>query len=266
MATNLNAQRKYAEAQPLFEKALEIARRLLTDDDPRTALCYNNLARNFALQGNYAQAQPRFEKVLEIRRRLLSDDHPQTADSYNSLANNLSAQGKYAEARPLYEKALEIRHRLLTDDHPATGRSYSNLAYNLHAQGSYREASDRLRTAVKSLDSARLQAAFKGLDRIGGDEKPVRPVLAAVLARLGQPAEAWQTFEEDLGRGLLDELAARQDRRLAPNERARLRELTNELERLDRLVNAKPKGLGQAERAKRFEDLKRQRAGQHRAR
>ena len=80
-----------------------------------------------------------------------------------------------------------------------------------------------------------------------------------MLARLGQPAEAWQTLEEDLGRGLLDELAARQDRRLAPAERARLRELTAELERLDKLVETTPKDLDQAERAKRFEELKRQR-------
>ena len=85
------------------------------------------------------------------------------------------------------------------------------------------------------------------------------PALAAVLARLGQPAEAWQSLEEDLGRGLLDELAARQDQRLAPAERARLRELTAELERLDKLVESTPKDLDQAERAKRFEDLKRQR-------
>ena len=87
----------------------------------------------------------------------------------------------------------------------------------------------------------------------------MRPALAAVLARLGQPAEAWQALEEDLGRGLLDELAARQDRRLAPAERARLRELTAELERLDKLVETTPKDLDQAERAKRFEELKRQR-------
>ena len=32
------------------------------------------------------------------------------------------------------------------------------------------------------------------------------PRLAAVLARLGNPGEAWQCLEEDLGRGLLDEL------------------------------------------------------------
>ncbi len=89
--------------------------------------------------------------------------------------------------------------------------------------------------------------------------KSPRAALAAVLARLGQPAEAWQTLEEDLGRGLLDELAARRDRRLTPAERDRLRELTTALDRLDRLVEATPKELDQAERAKQFEDLKHQR-------
>jgi Tetratricopeptide repeat len=37
VAMNLNAQGKYAQAQPLLEKALEITRRLLTDDHPDTA-------------------------------------------------------------------------------------------------------------------------------------------------------------------------------------------------------------------------------------
>jgi hypothetical protein len=83
--------------------------------------------------------------------------------------------------------------------------------------------------------------------------------LAAVQARLGQPAEAWQALEEDLGRGLLDELAARRDQRLTPAERDRLRDLTTALERLDRLVEATPQGLDQAERAKRFAGLRRQR-------
>ena len=80
-----------------------------------------------------------------------------------------------------------------------------------------------------------------------------------MLARLGQPAEAWQRLEEDLGRGLLDELAARNDQRLAAGESARVRELAAELERLDRLAETTPKDLDQAGRAKRFEDLKRQR-------
>ncbi len=132
------------------------------------------------------------------------------------------------------------------------------MAGNLNAQGKYKEARDRWLVAVKSLDAARLRFAFTGLERAGTSES-MRLALAAVLARLGQPAEAWQPLEEDLGRGLLDELAARQDRRLSPGERARLRELTTELERLDRLAEATPPDLAQAERAKRFEDLKHQR-------
>jgi hypothetical protein len=110
----------------------------------------------------------------------------------------------------------------------------------------------------KSLDAARLRVAFTGLDRAGAKES-MRPALAAVLARLGRPDQAWEPLEEDLGRGLLDELAARQDRRLTPAERDRLRELTTALERLDRLVETTPQGLDQAERAKRFAELRRQR-------
>jgi len=257
-AFNLNAQGKYAQAKPLYEKALEIHRRLLTDEHPNTATSYNNVAGNLKAQGKYAQAQPLYEKALEINRRLLTDDHPDTATSYGNVAGNLDAQGKYAQAQPLDEKALEIRRSLLTDDHPETADSYNRLAANLNAQGKYLEARDRWLRAVKSLDAARLRIAFTGLDRAAVEQR-MRPAVAAVLARLGQPAAAWLPLEEDLGRGLLDELAARQDRRLAPADRARLREVTTELERLDKVVESTPKGLDQAERAKRFTELQRQR-------
>jgi len=258
VAYNLAAQGKYAQAQPLYEKALEINRRLLTDQHPKTATGYNNLGVNLSFQGKYTQVQPLYEKALEIRRRLLTDLHPDTANSYDNLATNLDTQGKYAAAQPLHEKALEIRRRLLTDQHPDTAQSYNNLAGNLNAQGKYPEARDRWLSAVKSLDAARLQVAFTGLERAGTVES-MRPALAAVLARLGQPAEAWQPLEGDLGRGLLDELAARQDRRLTPEERARLRGLIADLERLDKLVETTPAKLGQAERSKWFADLRRQR-------
>jgi len=200
---------------------------------------------------------PRMRKLTgdDARR---AEELDKAIDSYDKLASNLAHQGKYAQAQPLYEKALEIRRRLLTDDHPDTASSYDNLTNNLSAQGKYLEARDRWLGAVKSLDAARLRVAFTGLERAGTRES-IRLALAAVLARLDQPAEAWQPLEEDLGRDLLDELAARQDRRLSSNERARLRRLTTALEQLDQVVETTPKGLDQADRARRFEDLKRQR-------
>jgi tetratricopeptide (TPR) repeat protein len=258
LGANLNAQGKYAQAQPLLEKAMEIDRRLSGDGQVDTALSYNNLAYNLSAQGKYSQAQRVYEKALEVSRRQYTDDHPDTAIIYGSLAANLNSQGKYAQAQPLAEKALEIRRRLLTDDHPETAQSYDTVANNLSAQGKFAEAKGRWMSAVKSLDAARPFAAFTGLERAGSSWS-ARPALAAVLARLGQPSEAWQVLEDDLGRGLLDELAARQDRRLTAPERARLRELTGELEKLDKLVESTPKDLDKAERARQFEDLKSQR-------
>ena len=300
LAANLAIQGKFAEAQPLYEKALELFHRLLTDDHPLTATVYANLATNLAHQGKYAAAQPLSEKALELYRRRLGDDHPQTASSYSSvaanltnqgssrrpsrclekaleirrrwlgedhretarsyahLADNLAAQGKYAQAESLDEKAAAIRHLSLTDDHPEIAMSYDSLASDLAAQGKYREALDRWQTAVRSLDRARIRIAFAGLDR-AGRVKSMRPDLAALLARLGRPAAAWQSLEEDLGRGLLDELAARKNQQLAPDERNRLRELTVALERLDKLAETTPRDLDREERARRFEDLKHQR-------
>jgi tetratricopeptide (TPR) repeat protein len=258
LAANLNIQGKYAAAQPLSEKALEINRRVLSENHPSTALAFNNVAFSLNNQGKYARAQPLFEKALEICRRLLTENHPGTAMAYNNVAGNLKDQGRHAQAQPLYEKALEIRRRLLTDEHPDTAISYGNLAANLNAQGKYAEAKDRWVSAAKSLDAARLRIAFAGLERAGTVQSP-RPALAAVLVRLGQPDEAWQALEEDLGRGLLDELAARKDKRLTAEERDRIRELTVKLEQLDRLAESNLKDLDLAARAKRFEELKHQR-------
>jgi tetratricopeptide (TPR) repeat protein len=251
----------HGAAQPLYEKALEIYLRLHRDDHPDTAVVYNNLAKDLDAQGKSAEVRPLLKKALDIRRRLLGDDHPETAVSYQDVAANLNAQGKYAEAQKLFEQVLGIRHRLLTDDHPRTAQSYGDLARCLHAQGKYLEALDRWQSAAKSQDTARLRVAFTGLERAGTAGSP-RLSLAALLARLGRPEEAWEALEGGLGRGLLDELAARRDRRLTADEAARLRDLTAELERLDRLAEAPPRGPDrgdQVERGKQLEELRRKR-------
>jgi tetratricopeptide (TPR) repeat protein len=251
----LQLQEQFAQAQPFLEQALEILRSRLPEDHPLVAQSYNNLAGNLMRQGKYVAAQPLFEKALEIYRRVLGDEHPHTALGFSNLASNLTYQEKYAQAQALCEKALVIRRRLLTDLHPDIAASLHNAAWNLRAEGKYVEARDHWIGAVKSLDAARLRVAFTGMERSAAAVN-MRLDLAAVLARLNQPAEAWRRLEEDLGRGLLDELAARQDRRLSPAERAHLRDVTSELARLDRVVETFPKGLDLAERAKRFEDLK----------
>ena len=61
-AEALDGQGKYAQAQPLYEKALEIRRRVITDLHPYTAFAYIDLATNLDAQEKYAQGQPLREK------------------------------------------------------------------------------------------------------------------------------------------------------------------------------------------------------------
>ena len=208
LATNLDTQGRFAEAQPYYEEALRISQSILGDDSILTATCYSNVAANLNAQRRYDEAQPLARTALEINRRLFTDDHTSTALSYSYLAYNLTAQGKYADAQLLCEKALEIFRRHLTENHNRTSECYTLLAIILASQGKYDEARDRWRSAVKSQDAARLQVAFTGLERAGALRSP-GAALAAVEARLKNPDAAWQALEEDFGRGLLDELAAR---------------------------------------------------------
>jgi tetratricopeptide (TPR) repeat protein len=258
LGAHLNDRGQFAEARPVLEKALETRRRLLGEDDLLTLASCNNLAVSFTKQGEFSSAQASFDKILEATRRQLTDLHPRTAACYLNSGANLSLQGKYLEAQPDLEKSLKIELQLLGDGHPDTVRTISRLAANLCGQGKFSAATDRLRGAVNGLAVARVRLAFTGMERAEG-EQFVRPALSALLARVGQLTKAWQALEEDLGRGLLDELAARKDRRLTGEERDHIRELTTELERLDRLAESTPKDLDQADRAKRFEELKHQR-------
>ncbi len=227
VANDYHAQGKYADAQPLFKKALAIRRQAFGEQRPLTATAYNNLAANLDAQGKYADAQPLFKKALAIWRRALGEQHFLSATDYNNLAHALDAQGKYAEAQPLFEKALAICRKALGEQHPLTATAYHNLAYNLAAHGKYAAAFATLERASRSYETSRLAAAH-GLERSVALRSPY-PLQAALLARRDRPREAWEALQHDLARGLLDEQAGRRESIFRPNERTLRTTLTQRL-------------------------------------
>jgi tetratricopeptide (TPR) repeat protein len=231
----LNAQGRYPEAEEGIRKALEIHRKVFGEKHPDTAASYLNLAWNLQAQGRYAEAEAGCRKALEIYRKVLGEEHPDTALSCNNLAAYLKAQGKYQEAGDFYRKALAARLEVLGAEHLRTASSYHNLADNFNAQGNYPEAERHFLRAAHSFATARLRVAHSGLERasITGERSPL-PALAAVLARNGKPALAWQRFEESLSRGTWDDLSARLRRPAA--EQARQAALIARLDRLDLLL------------------------------
>ena len=69
---------EYTQAEPLYEQALEISRRVLGDDHPDTAGSLNNLAVFYYAQRHFAQAEPLLKEAVEIAERVLGAEHPDT--------------------------------------------------------------------------------------------------------------------------------------------------------------------------------------------
>jgi tetratricopeptide (TPR) repeat protein len=254
LAGNLADQGKHREADDNFRKALEINRQVLGGEHPDTAGFYNNFAANLDAQGRYSEAEEGHGKALEIFRSVLGEEHPRTALSYNNVAFNLLDQGKYKEAEESFRKALDIRRKALGEEHPLTATTCYSLAVSLQAQGRFQEAEDFMTRGADAFLAARLHIAAEGLDRAArtSQHSPLFS-LAALLARNGKPAVAWQRYEEGLGRGLWDDLSARRNR--LAEDQARQAELRARLEHLDRLLEILSAGKPSPERQRQREDL-----------
>jgi tetratricopeptide (TPR) repeat protein len=136
----LRRARKYDEALPLAERALEIRERLLLTEHRDIAAAIDSLAGIYTDRGEYVKAEPLYRRALAIREKALGKDHPDTAESLNNLAELYETQGKYGEAEPLYKRALDIREKALDKDHPETAVSLNNLAVLYLTRGKYVDA------------------------------------------------------------------------------------------------------------------------------
>jgi CHAT domain-containing protein/tetratricopeptide (TPR) repeat protein len=252
LASCLQGQARYPDAQALSEKALAILRDLLGADHPVVAVAHNNVAASLTMQDRYSEAERHFREQLRIVQARLGEGHPDTATGHGNLSVNLYHQGKYAEAEPHLQKALDIQRRVLGEGHPSTAWTYKNLVGNFCARGEFAKAEALALAAAASFEAARRRISFAGLDRARGaaDISPL-PALAAVAARGGKPDAAWQTLEQNLARGLLDDLSARP---VSAEDSRREQELLGRLDILDRRVAALPAGAA-------ADDLRRQRDG-----
>jgi CHAT domain-containing protein/tetratricopeptide (TPR) repeat protein len=147
-AERLHESGRFGEAEPLLRDSLEVYRRILGEEHPRTAEGYNDLAVVLDAQGKIAQAAPLYGKAMAIWRQGLGENHPETATSLNNVAYNLQQQGKHKDARALFDKVLAIRIQMLGPDHRDTAMSHNNLGWNLDSQGDHAEARTHLEKAL----------------------------------------------------------------------------------------------------------------------
>ena len=59
-----------AKAEPLYQEALRIRRKVLGSEHPDTALSLNNLAVLYVDMGEYPKAEPLYQEALRIRQKV----------------------------------------------------------------------------------------------------------------------------------------------------------------------------------------------------
>ncbi|MCP4663025.1 MAG: tetratricopeptide repeat protein, partial [bacterium] len=102
---------RYAEAEPLFERAIKIREKALGEEHPLVAKSLNNLALLYRDQGRLAEAESLFERSLKIREKALGDEHPQVAQSLENYALLLRDTERTSEAEEMEARARTIRER-----------------------------------------------------------------------------------------------------------------------------------------------------------
>jgi tetratricopeptide (TPR) repeat protein len=238
LALVLYARRELAEAEAMLRKALAIYLEVGRERHPDTAASYNNLGLVLCARRELPGAEAMHRKALTIGLAVLGERHPGNATHYNNLAVVLQDRGDLPGAEAMHRKALAIRIAALGERHPDTVTSYARLGGVLARQGRFQEAIDALENAVRV--STEVRKRSRGLEDAAAESSDPFPTLAALLARAGRPADAWERWERGLSRAVLDEVAARAARPLTDDERQRETMLLDQAqagdERISRLL------------------------------
>jgi serine/threonine protein kinase/Flp pilus assembly protein TadD len=138
------------EVEKHLRRAVELRRRNLGTDDPRTLDAQNWLANclNFAA-GRYLESVPLAHQTWQKRIRVLGPEHRDTLDALDTYTSALLLAGRADEAVALMRDCLSARRRVLGPRHGDTLISMNNLAWALMRRGDWSEAIHPLREVLE---------------------------------------------------------------------------------------------------------------------
>lgn len=108
MAALYHTQGKYAMAEDLYKRCLELKQSLHGDEHIEVAINLHNLAVLYSAKRRYEQAEPLFKRSLELRERLLGVDHVELITLLNNYALLLRRTDRAEEAAQMEERAQKI--------------------------------------------------------------------------------------------------------------------------------------------------------------
>ena len=127
LASELQGQGRYDEAEPLAREAVELLREKLGDRHPATLTIIANLGVLLYEKRDLWDAEPLLREALVGLREVVGSRHRDTLTCIGSLGAVLRGKGDHASAEPLYREVVERKRDKLGRRHPDTLCAISKL-------------------------------------------------------------------------------------------------------------------------------------------
>jgi len=110
LAELYRAQGKYADAEPLYQRALRIVEAALGPAHPHVVTSLNNLALLYSTQGKYAEAEPLYQRSFWTLHNSLGPDHPSVRQVFANYQAFLKTSGQPDTENDAWEKLQSSRY------------------------------------------------------------------------------------------------------------------------------------------------------------
>src|SRR5262249_17316495 len=119
---------KYAQAEEIFAKGLDVLRRKPGVNHPAYSASLVAFAYLQADLGHYSTAEKLYDESGKLMREQLGEQHPYYATFLNNRAALYMAVGNVTTAESDYRKSLDLKKAIYGPDAPSVGATLRNLA------------------------------------------------------------------------------------------------------------------------------------------
>jgi eukaryotic-like serine/threonine-protein kinase len=151
-------QRRYAQAEPLRRRAIELASAELGPAHPWVARLKGSLANTLASLDRREEARTTFEDAIARLDRELGPEHAELPEVLDAFGHLLLRTGELARARALFERSLAISDKVLPAGHPMRTTALVSLGVAAQVEGRRGDA-EQLARRVFEIQRAELGRA-----------------------------------------------------------------------------------------------------------
>lgn len=142
-----------SKAQPLLEKALDLAKKKNAPDSELSA-CMIDSAYLYETQGKFAEAETMCLAGLELQEKVYNQNHPYVAYTLRILSKIYQGQSRYREAAEVLDRALRIICRDNNEDEQEIAPFKADMGCLLVAQGQYVKAESYFEESIASIEKS----------------------------------------------------------------------------------------------------------------